>query len=219
MSSSCRGECFEQTDDEFNLAKKQGFEHCPCVQQRCPICCCAAAQWLLDCHKGHCQGCAVALYAGDNPKNIFRSTVKFYGAEFGWRARAIKVSQISECAGSCLCPTLSPNVWTKHPGQESCPCVPVECNYCHAKIQKRVHMVNDWCCSTCQRKVDESKLEPWQYNIKINNDNRVKNGLKCNKCESCGQALVAIGSSRSNGSYHDDWDDRRYHKQCFRNKE
>lgn len=35
-------------------------------------------------------------------------------------------------------------------------------------------------------------------------------------CESCGGKLVPIGSRRSNGAGHDDWDDRRFHKQCYK---
>ena len=35
-------------------------------------------------------------------------------------------------------------------------------------------------------------------------------------CLACGKKLVPIGTSRSNGAAHDDWDDRKYHKQCFK---
>jgi len=35
------------------------------------------------------------------------------------------------------------------------------------------------------------------------------------RCWWCGGRLVAIGSARKNGAWHDDWDARRLHKRCF----
>ena len=35
-------------------------------------------------------------------------------------------------------------------------------------------------------------------------------------CEHCKRNLVPIGSGRRNGAGHDDWDDRRFHKQCYK---
>ena len=35
-------------------------------------------------------------------------------------------------------------------------------------------------------------------------------------CTRCQKALVAIGSSRSNGSTHQDWDSRAMHKKCWK---
>lgn len=36
------------------------------------------------------------------------------------------------------------------------------------------------------------------------------------RCWHCGGFLVAIGSARVNGAAHSDWDDRRFHKKCYR---
>ena len=38
------------------------------------------------------------------------------------------------------------------------------------------------------------------------------------KCEWCGNRLVAVGHSRSNGADHDDWSSRKLHKQCYKEK-
>ena len=35
-------------------------------------------------------------------------------------------------------------------------------------------------------------------------------------CKHCRGKLVPIGSRRLNGAGHDDWDDRQFHKQCYR---
>ena len=35
-------------------------------------------------------------------------------------------------------------------------------------------------------------------------------------CRECFTKLVPIGDRRANGSPHADWDDRRYHKKCWR---
>lgn len=39
---------------------------------------------------------------------------------------------------------------------------------------------------------------------------------KKHKCVYCGKVLVKIGRKRVNGKNHDDWDDRKYHKKCFK---
>ena len=36
------------------------------------------------------------------------------------------------------------------------------------------------------------------------------------QCTRCHKALVAIGSSRSNGRPHQDWDSRAMHKKCWK---
>ena len=42
------------------------------------------------------------------------------------------------------------------------------------------------------------------------------NSYLSTKCWHCGGKLVPVGSSRSNGAGHDDWDDRYLHKKCWR---
>jgi len=37
-----------------------------------------------------------------------------------------------------------------------------------------------------------------------------------NKCLYCGKPIVAIGTSRENGAFHNDWKGRKYHKKCFK---
>lgn len=37
-----------------------------------------------------------------------------------------------------------------------------------------------------------------------------------NKCLACRKSLQPIGSARKNGKAHDDWDDRKYHKMCYK---
>ena len=32
----------------------------------------------------------------------------------------------------------------------------------------------------------------------------------------CGNRLVPIGSSRSNGNEHNDWNNRKLHKKCYK---
>ena len=44
-----------------------------------------------------------------------------------------------------------------------------------------------------------------------------------NKCLKCGRALTSIGLDRKNGrttedKYNKDWDTRKYHKKCWREK-
>lgn len=34
-------------------------------------------------------------------------------------------------------------------------------------------------------------------------------------CQRCYKSLVPIGSSRTNGAAHDDWEARQYHKKCW----
>jgi hypothetical protein len=37
------------------------------------------------------------------------------------------------------------------------------------------------------------------------------------RCRRCGEVLVAIGNERANGNpCQEDWDDRSYHKKCWR---
>jgi hypothetical protein len=36
------------------------------------------------------------------------------------------------------------------------------------------------------------------------------------KCLRCGRTLVSIGLDRANGGITPDWDDRKYHKKCYR---
>lgn len=35
------------------------------------------------------------------------------------------------------------------------------------------------------------------------------------KCKMCNKTLVPIGTKRSNGKQHSDWDTREYHKKCW----
>ncbi len=37
-------------------------------------------------------------------------------------------------------------------------------------------------------------------------------------CRDCLKKLVPIGTSRRNGAWHNDWDDRLLHKQCWKNR-
>lgn len=39
---------------------------------------------------------------------------------------------------------------------------------------------------------------------------------KAGMCLHCGKKLVPIGRSRANGKDHDDWDEREYHKKCWK---
>lgn len=43
--------------------------------------------------------------------------------------------------------------------------------------------------------------------------------LQKRKCLDCGKALTKIGNKRKNGKDHDDWNNREYHKQCWKRKE
>jgi hypothetical protein len=36
------------------------------------------------------------------------------------------------------------------------------------------------------------------------------------KCWECGGKLVPVGTSRKNGAFHDDWEERILHKQCWK---
>lgn len=35
-------------------------------------------------------------------------------------------------------------------------------------------------------------------------------------CKYCNKKLVSIGHKRQNGANHNDWDDRMYHKKCWK---
>tara|TARA_R110000868_G_scaffold230762_2_gene484019 strand:- start:779 stop:946 length:168 start_codon:yes stop_codon:yes gene_type:complete len=37
-----------------------------------------------------------------------------------------------------------------------------------------------------------------------------------NKCLLCKKTIVAIGTSRENGANHNDWNNRKYHKKCYK---
>jgi hypothetical protein len=39
------------------------------------------------------------------------------------------------------------------------------------------------------------------------------------KCAHCGKTLVPIGDKRKNGKCHIDWEKRKYHKKCLKEKE
>jgi hypothetical protein len=36
------------------------------------------------------------------------------------------------------------------------------------------------------------------------------------KCLYCGKTIVPIGNSRENGALHNDWENRKYHKKCYK---
>ena len=57
-----RGECLKQ--DGINSY----FSSSCCSPVKCPspYCQITAPQWVLDCHKGYCQTCAIALYSVKN---------------------------------------------------------------------------------------------------------------------------------------------------------
>ena len=46
--------------------------------------------------------------------------------------------------------------------------------------------------------------------------NESANAYLSDKCWHCGNKIMPIGSSRSNGAAHNDWDGRYLHKKCWR---
>ncbi len=63
----------------------------------------------------------------------------------------------------------------------------------------------------------ESDLQAskWVSTHKSDVANFAKAYLK-DKCWHCGSKLVPVGSSRTNGAGHDDWDGRYLHKKCWK---
>ncbi len=65
---------------------------------------------------------------------------------------------------------------------------------------------------------------------KMKNENSASNWISINKptvrlsaieflrgkCWKCGGKLVPVGTSRQNGAWHDDWEERILHKQCWK---
>lgn len=63
----------------------------------------------------------------------------------------------------------------------------------------------------------DGTLKAWMW-VNHNHPEMVTaaNDFLSGKCFVCGGRLVPIGTARSNGRTHDDWDTRKMHKKCWR---
>jgi hypothetical protein len=116
--------------------------------------------------------------------------------EVAWKKRR------DECGGSCLGPS------GQCVGCGACELFP--CPGCGDRCQQRVLENNsEHQCPQCAA-ARYSGLPTKNEELE-----RRRQGGKWN-CLACGNSLVPIGSDRVGGADHDDWDERMYHKTCWR---
>jgi len=97
----------------------------------------------------------------------------------------------------------------------ACPkgCELKRCSDCLTPLSQRILNCHGGRCMSCAIVEFSSKI-PSGYCRKVPRGycRKVPSGY----CEHCKRKLVPIGSGRRNGAGHDDWDDRRFHKQCYK---
>ena len=92
-----------------------------------------------------------------------------------------------------------------------------KCNNCGECTPYEILQMKNGLCINCH-------INQWAGDVKMFKNKKCFGTGYCeclpqpNHCHLCKNKLVKIGSSRFNGAYHDDWDSRKYHKKCWKQK-
>jgi len=92
-----------------------------------------------------------------------------------------------------------------------CPCILQVCSCCEEFYPQWILDLHGGHCIECERHNSSGIID---CTIKLKRL-RALQGV----CLACGNRLVPVGRSRTNGKDHDDWNDREYHKKCWKGLE
>lgn len=155
------------------------------------------------------------------------------GAKLWWVVEGIQTpfettehdykSRQEKCRGTCF-RQISDNVHSYGCGA----CEIQHCPTCDESLPQYVLDCNEGLCMNCavikysgrdpKKEMERFKrMERWATEIKQEELEARANGSKpC--CLFCGGTLVAVGHNRLNGKDHEDWNERLYHKACYKKK-